>query len=683
MNTYFGTCATAINISEKAVTVSDTIVGEEYVLNVYFQNGNNAGVIPTLTVTDNVGKRTDKTTICTTRGTPAAGTELTSWPDGSIVTFVRYTGVFYITNWRPITNINNALSNYVSKSGMAADFYTNVIVNSSSAPSTTPIHDDILSFLALNTETHGIYHKDFKTLIPYVHREARVGYNGAYTNDNNNQTWYQVASAIVDSEPNSTSHLDYEIVFFVKDTMARDRTGMLTVHIHYVPRGVDVQEYTPNTISTQELTWDYKSPAWLCSDFQLISDGHNNVQLWTRCPDSWRSRIFSVIDERSRTSSYDNTLWTLYNNFSSSTGQTEPGDFNVLNITTVSSTLNTISLNGIQNDEGSSLTIGASNLSTESGGTDERLLVKGARAHIYFWADNTNTTTDYVNGGGMWIRVPGNPAGRRVIDYQVFNPSDITQGGKILLGNSTDTLEINPNSCIFNSTSCSFNNISNINFINPTTLLVQSANSPSILFKHPTANIMTANNNISGNYYPGLRFTDGTNTSKYYAQVLGSLYTSGTASLILDTSLFNQDNTALAPSHIYLQSIKSTASSLIDLSATKINFQISNTSNTITNSVTLSVDSAESHLFFNGQQGGVYFWADDSGSNPNYQRGAGVWYRKITDGVIESGGAKRIIDYQINSDNNNGIIYIGSSGDVVQITGKTLIFNNDHTVTWQ
>ena len=687
MISYFGTCQTESNIPLKKVCITDWQASTEpFYLTVYFTQINTASnpKLAIYTTTPNnwddnqegndfvVSQKTIRQTYNTSVGT----TELTSWSAGSFVTFIYKDNQYIITNWRPIANINNVLNNYVNKSEMTTDFYNNVIVNSSSVPSNTQIHDDILSFLALNTETHGIYHKDFKTLIPYVHREARVGYNGEYTNNNNNQTWYKVASAVVDSEPNSENHLDYEIVFFVKDTMARDRTGILTVHIHYVPRGVDPQVYTPNTISTQELTWDYKSPSWLCSDFQLISDGQNNVQLWTRCPDNWCSRIFSVIDERSRTSTYDNTLWTLYNNFSSSsTGQIDPGDFNTINKIAVSSTLNTISLNGIQNDAGMPLKLDTLNLSTETTIQDERFFVNGARTRVYFWADNNNTTSNYINGGGMWIRVSGDNSGRRIIDYKILNPSDISQGGKIFLGDSADTLEINPNSC-------NFNNISTINFINPTTLLVQSANNPSILFKHPTVNIMDVSNTISSNYYPGLRFTDGTNSDKYYAQVLGSLSTSGTASLILETSLFNQNNTALAPSHIYLQSIKNTTSSLIDLSATKINFQISDTNNTITNSVILSVDSHESHLFLNGQQGGIYFWVDDSGTDALYQRGAGVWYRKIIDGVIESGGARRIIDYQRNSDNNYGTIYIGQSNDTIIIAGKTLHFNSNNTVTW-
>ena len=312
---------------------------ERFILNVFFQNGNSTNNSVFLSISG----FSSGTAVLTDFSSPAYGGNLTSWPSGTVVTFVynyyitpdtnTETSAFFITNWRPIANISGMLESYVSKSGfkVAAENSTQGLITDNK---TDPIPE------TAHIVTRGVsafYTRPINQLIPYVHQEARVGYNGAYKADgtgentkdpmidfgNDDYNWFLVAETRINqSDFGQGVHQDREIIFYVHDTQTETHRGILKARI---------RNYELGSVPNLSLNWDY-SKVFNLTDFVLITNGNSptynggaenateadiniTCQLYTRVSTNWQARIFNVISQGTRSSKYNNNVWKLYDWF--------------------------------------------------------------------------------------------------------------------------------------------------------------------------------------------------------------------------------------------------------------------------------------------------------------------------------------------------------------------------------
>ena len=643
MKTYFGTCTTNADVATKIVELQNGETGvtfnENFLLSVYFHANNtiNNELKLNLRYKNNQNNiNSAPITIRNTLNNVAVGSsnqdgsgDLTSWPSGTIVTFVYTQGDFYITNYKPINNLTSLLNNYISKTNTNIDFWQYAIDNGLlqytdqmvmvKAARTDALNDDVNSFLLVNSSNCKIYHQNLKTLIPYIKNQltARVGRNAEWQNltgkwflvaeiklpdfniTNNYTPWENFGEVYnrVDNDTYwpKTANKDYEITFNVRSRMssyffgklrARIRTtSLLSLQNAYQgdtpkswPEEGNNKFYTEQSISSANYTllWDYISEEVNPRNFVLITNAN--------------SEKYSPI--RARNDIGNNTENCTIQIWCKATTQWVPYLFSV----------------------------------------EEQGMRTDKYANIWTLSDT-------------WGNVEGFVTPERGFKKTVFDNEEL-EFSLTAITSQLARIQLGRNSAI---------RLTDVDFFKPDNGKIDYNWSDG-----PTYYPIFSFKDLNGWSYA--RFETAVNGSPEDNDVNRPYYTA--ASLIaLNIAPSTNDPNVLAEksrSQILLEAYKN-GKSLIKLLSTMLKIDTGN--------IKATINTNENHLELIGTKATAYLWADNNGNNntAEFNYGAGMWYKT-------NSTARRIIDFQIKNPNDTGQggnIYLGQAGDAIYLNGNT------------
>lgn len=699
MKTYFGTCTTNANVATKIVELQNGETGvtfnENFLLSVYFHANNtinNELKINLKLYGSNTYINSEAITIRNTLQEFASGSsnqdkrgDLTSWPAGTVVSFIYTQDAFYITNYRPITNISGVLSDYVSKTGFraAAEDSNNGLITTAYDTGNIPESAKIVTRGA-----NAFYTRPISQLIPYVHESAKVGFNGTYKTDGTNDTvkdpmididnsdynWFLVAETKINYK-----HIDKEIVFYVHDGQSGAKRGILEARVRSLDYG--------DTVSLS-LNWDYCTyDTAELEDFQLITDASETTknnssgmdiicQLYTRVKTNWTPRIFTVITQGTRHTENSYSIyntdpyysgWKLFTwfktadyspNYAAMKSEHQAHRFKSPEAGLVATTDNTIDIlfQSIQSKLNPIFIALNRDQGVSAPYVDFMDADNGYARNNWNPADGKNIWPGfhfYDNNREPYAGIYGTVNGA---GYEVSNQRRYYSGISLYAqnyNNSNGTL-IKTNQPYIsieaykNNTSAIFLNASNIY----TSITQPEINTLSVRGTSMEMYLWAAN-----------IFPEGNTTNTDYTGKVGlwcRRAEGGRRNLIQYTEVTNSNNQIITHDLVFGPWLSSNPQTTTDPLSQYPTITFYGKNFHVTRS------GIEEKLFLNGERASIHFWADNSNTTSTFVNGAGIWY-----GYNNIG--KRMIDYKIDTSNtDNGTLYIGQENDTIRFMGNNV-----------